>query len=274
MEISQRSEHYGYKEFTLPVDQAGTLRADAMHAWPRGDASLFAFPNDDGSFTGTLIAPFSGPLGFTALDDADSITALFEARFPDVSPQPILHELLDNPVSSLFTFRCRPWVFAGRAALIGDAAHAMVPFLGQGMNAGFEDCTVLMHLLDKHQENFGKALSEFESSRRENCDAVTDMSLEAFEELSQSIGNPKFLFRRGLQQRIQALFPQRYVAPYDLIAFTHTPYSEVRTRIKELEWITDAILDAASPAQLTDEDASDRYIHMVIARQKEFSHAA
>lgn len=273
MEISQRSEHYGYKEFTLPAGQAA-MRADTMHAWPRGDASLFAFPNADGSFTGTLIAPFSGPEGFTSLDEADSISAFFEARFPDVSPHSVIHELLDNPVNSLFTFRCRPWVFAGRAALIGDAAHAMVPFLGQGMNAGFEDCTVLMDLLDKHQEDFGKALSDFEPSRRENCEAVTDMSLKAFEELSQSIGNPRFLFRRSLQQRIQALFPQRYAAPYDLIAFTHTPYSEVRTRIQELEQITDAILDVASPALLTDEDASARYIHMVIDRQKGLCHAA
>jgi kynurenine 3-monooxygenase len=274
MEISQRSEHYGYKEFTLSGGQALSLRADTMHAWPRGDASLFAFPNADGSFTGTLIAPFNGHKGFSSLDDARSITALFDTLFPDVSPDAFIHELLDNPASSLFTFRCRPWVFAGRAALIGDAAHAMVPFLGQGMNAGFEDCSALMDLLDKHHEDFARALPEFESSRRDNCEAVTDMSLQAFEELSQSIGNPEFLFRRSLQQRIQTLFPQRYAAPYDLIAFTHTPYAEVKARIDELERLTDAILDAASPALLMDEDASDRYIHMVIDRQKEFSHAA
>ncbi len=157
---------HGYKELTIPAGPDGSFRLDphALHIWPRGSFMMIALPNQDGSFTGTLFWPFEGPNSFAALRSADAVEAHFRVQFPDVVPLiPTLgRDFLDNPTGALVTIRCQPWHWDGRVVLLGDACHAVVPFLGQGMNAAFEDCTVLADCLDRHTDR-AAAFAAYES---------------------------------------------------------------------------------------------------------------
>ncbi|WEF31548.1 FAD-dependent oxidoreductase [Pseudoduganella chitinolytica] len=265
-------EPFGYKEFTMHAPHATALAADAMHAWPRGAVSLFAFPNPDRSFTATLLAPFEGPDSFASLRTREDMARVFAARFPDVDPAPFFGELLGNPVNSLVTVRSAPWTLAGRLALVGDAAHAMVPFLGQGMNAGFEDCMVLVELLERHGDDFQAALGHYETLRKPHGDAVTTMSSAAFDELTRQISEPGFHLRKQLERMLHRLYPERFVPPYQLIAFTHVPYADVLHQIGELDAVTDELLrhaDARSEQAATVESL----IHSVISRLPRGNHA-
>lgn len=243
LDFAQSYERFGYKELTLSAEQAQSLERDAMHAWPRGEVSLFGFPNLDGSFTATLLAPFDGPRGFGALRTPEDVTRLFKSSFPDVAPAALAEELPQKPTSSLVTIRCSPWTFGGRVALIGDSAHAMVPFLGQGMNAGFEDCTVLNELLDHFDDDFSLALGEYERARRPQADAVTTLSSRAFEELTAGLAAPRFQLKQKVEHALHRLEPERFVPPYQLIAFTNLPYVEVMRRIAEQDALVEQLVE-------------------------------
>lgn len=263
MHYTQSYEPYGYKELTIPATLAQGLQPDAMHAWPRGEVSLFAFPNHDGTCTGTLLAPVDGPSGFSSLHSVDDVHRLFAARLPDVDPTPLMTELLGTPYSSLVSIRCARWVM-GRLALIGDAAHAMVPFLGQGMNAGFEDCTVLCDLLDAHDEDFGTVLPLYERLRQPNCDAVTTMSARAFDELTRQVADPRFHVRKHLEQKVHRLQPERFVPPYEHIAFTHAPYAAVLKNIAELDALVDALMQDPGIESTWDTAGVEQRIHTLL----------
>lgn len=265
---SQSYEPFGYKELTIPEPLGCTLASDAMHAWPRGEVSLFAFPNPDGSFTATLLAPFDGPDGFASMRSGDDVRRIFAARFPDVDPEPLIQEVLQNPCSSLVSVRCAPWVIGGRLALIGDAAHAMVPFLGQGMNAGFEDCAVLCELLDRHNEDFAAVLPLYDALRRPNCDAVTTMSSRAFDELTRQVADPRFHIRKRLEQRIHDLAPERFVPPYEHIAFTHTPYAEVLENIGELDHLVSQLMRDPDVERMWDTPQAERRIRALLQPER------
>lgn len=226
-DYSQEYLRYGYKEFILPAELCGQLDNFTMHTWPRKQLSLFAFPNLDGSFTATLVAPFEGEPSFTQLRTPRDLVRLCRERFPDVPTEPFEGECFSNPISSLVTIRCAPWTHGERIALIGDAAHAMVPFLGQGMNAGFEDCTVLDSLLDQHGEDWSTVLREYDRRRKPDCDAVTEMSLRNFTELTELVANPRFLLLKKLEHKIHRLYPDRFIPVYMMVAFTHIPYSQI-----------------------------------------------
>jgi kynurenine 3-monooxygenase len=244
-DYSQDYLAHGYKELTIPPAADGTFRMEphALHIWPRGSFMMIALPNADRSFTCTLFWPFEGPHGFAALTTEASVLDYFRDQFPDVVP--LIPDLgaafVANPTGSLMTVRCRPWHFDGRVALVGDACHAVVPFLGQGMNAAFEDCTVLMQCLERRADR-GQALAEYERLRKNHVDALADMCVENFVEMRDKVGWPVFRLRKKLQVILHALFPNWYVPLYTMIEFTRIPYAEARRRARRQDWIVRGLL--------------------------------
>lgn len=223
---------HGYKELTIPANSDGSWKLDknALHIWPRARYMLIALPNHDGSFTCTLFLPFDsafeGETSFHALRTPEDVTQCFARLFPDVVP--IMPTLLDDffyhPTSSLVTIRCAPWTFEDKAMLIGDAAHAIVPFYGQGMNAGFEDCRVFDELLTKHNDSWQDAMHEYQFVRKPNSDAIARLAMENFIEMSERVSDPKFLLRKKIEQQLHAKYGDSFVPVYSMVTFSHIPY--------------------------------------------------
>jgi kynurenine 3-monooxygenase len=219
---------YGYKELHLPPDEAGRHRLDpnALHIWPRGKFMLIALPNTDGSFTCTLFLPFEGPHSFVSLSDEAAVPAFLSAHFPDLDP--LLPELVKdfqrNPTAGLMTVRCSPWHFNGKVLLLGDASHAIVPFFGQGMNAGFEDCTILSELMDTYQEDWPSIMAHFNRQRIPDANAIADLALENFIEMRDKVADPQFLLWKKVEKFLQDRYPDRYRSVYSMVSFSHVPY--------------------------------------------------
>src|SRR6478752_1925935 len=215
--FSQEYLDYGYKELTLPAAPGGKhlLEPHALHIWPRGNYMLIALPNVDGTFACILFLPFEGRDSFEQLNTRSSVEGFFQSRFPDAfSLMPQLEEnFFANPTGAMVTVKCSPW-HAKDALLLGDAAHAIVPFFGQGINCGFEDCTVLLELIDRYGADWNKVFSEFECARRENTDAIADLAIENFVEMRDRVGDPRFLFRKKVEFALQEKYPQRFVPKY------------------------------------------------------------
>ncbi len=235
---------HGYKELTIPAGAGGGFRLDkhALHIWPRGSFMMIALPNQDGSFTCTLFWPFEGPNSFAVLNNAEAIRAFFQRQFPDVVPLiPTLPEdFLHNPTGALVTIRCQPWHWGERVVLIGDACHAVVPFLGQGMNAAFEDCTVLCACLARHA-NRQNALASYEALRKEHLDTLADLCIENFLEMRDRVGSRLFVFRKKVAILLHRLFPRWYVPLYVLIEFTRIPYADAVRRARRQDWVVRVI---------------------------------
>jgi kynurenine 3-monooxygenase len=218
---------HGYKELTIPAGPGGAFRMEkhALHIWPRGSFMLIALPNEDGSFTCTLFLPFEGPVSFASLDSPGKLTAFFEEQFPDaVSLIPELtHDFFQNPTGSMVTVKSTPWQVGGQALVLGDAAHAIVPFFGQGMNCGFEDCGVLDALLERHSR-WEEAFSEFFRLRKPNADAIADMAVENFIEMRDRTASPRFLLEKQVEKVLLNAFPGRFLSRYTLVSFSRVPY--------------------------------------------------
>jgi kynurenine 3-monooxygenase len=244
-DYSQDYLTHGYKELTIPPGPGGTfpMEPHALHIWPRGSFMMIALPNRDGSFTCTLFFPFEGPNSFAALTTEAAVVAYFRDQFPDAVPliPDLGSSFLVNPTGSLVTVRCRPWHVGGRVALVGDACHAVVPFLGQGMNAAFEDCTVLLQCLERYGEDRGWALAEYERLRKEHVDALADLCVENFVEMRDKVGSPVFRLRKKLAVFLHALFPRWYLPLYTVIEFTRIPYADARRRAKRQDWVVRGI---------------------------------
>jgi kynurenine 3-monooxygenase len=221
---------HGYKELCIPAGEGGAfnLEKNVLHIWPRESFMLIALPNPDGSFTLTLFFPFEGAVSFDALKTEREILSFFRATFPDVTAQmpSLLQDFLTNPTSSLVTVKCFPWV-KNKTLLIGDAAHAIVPFYGQGMNAGFEDCRVLNQLLDQHEDNWETVLPAFQQQRKPDADAIAQLALDNFVEMRDLVGDADFLLRKKIEARLHELFPERWIPLYGMVTFhENIRYSE------------------------------------------------
>ena len=237
--LSQEYLDYGYKELTIPSTAGGkhALGKHALHIWPRGNCMLIALPNVDGTFGCILFLPFKGVDSFEQLTTDSSIKNFFQSRFPDaLQLMPDLsNNFFANPTGVMVTVKCAPWHEEGQALLLGDAAHAIVPFFGQGINCGFEDCTVLLGLLDRHGLDWKRIFCAFEEARKINTDAIADLAIENFVEMRDRVADPLFLFRKKVELALESRHPDRFVPKYAMVTFHRIPYSTalIRGRLQD-----------------------------------------
>ncbi|TAE00056.1 MAG: FAD-dependent monooxygenase [Bacteroidetes bacterium] len=237
----------GYKELLIPAGKNGEflLEKNALHICPRGKFMLIALPNFDGSFTCTLFLSFeSGEHHFANLTTEKAVLDFMQTHFPDISAliPNLCEQFFQNPTGAMLTVRASSWVYENRFALIGDAAHAIVPFYGQGMNAGFEDCRILNELLDKYSENLEQVFTDYQAVRIKDSAAIADLALNNFVEMRDKTADPKFLLQKKIEAKIHQLFPKKWLPLYSMVTFSHIPYSEAQKIGFEQEEIMQKIM--------------------------------
>jgi kynurenine 3-monooxygenase len=227
---------HGYKELTIPpaADGGWRMEKEALHIWPRKSFMMIALPNPDGSFTCTLFWEFSGPRSFETTKTDDDVRRFFDEEFPDAVPllPTLLEDFRENPTGSLVTIRCAPWSYQDKVALVGDAAHAVVPFYGQGMNAAFEDCVVLDECVAEFPESRERAFAEYFSRRKENADALADLAVHNFIEMRDKTASKTFRAKKKLDHLLEGLLPGIYLPLYTMVTFTRIPYAEAARRAR------------------------------------------
>lgn len=242
---------YGYKELSIPPrDGEFALDPGALHIWPRGSSMMIALPNPDKSFTCTLFWPYGGTASFASLSSPAAIMRHFQRVYPDVPPlaPDLVSDYQHNPVGLLGTVRCHPWQAHGRVALLGDAAHAIVPFYGQGANAAFEDVVELDRCLEEAGGDWARALPLFQSRRQANSEAIAQMALDNFVEMRDRVASPVFQFQKKVEHTLERALPGRYVSRYELVSFTTTPYAEVQRRVRHQRRVLAATIGGAALA--------------------------
>jgi kynurenine 3-monooxygenase len=220
---------HGYKELTIPPAPDGRwqMEKEALHIWPRKSFMMIALPNPDGSFTCTLFWEFKGPRSFESTKTDDDVRRFFDEEFSDAVPlmPSLLEDYRANPTGSLVTIRCAPWYYKDKVALVGDAAHAVVPFYGQGMNAAFEDCVVLDECLAKFSDNRQRAFAEYFAKRKENADALANLAVDNFIEMRDKTASKTFRAKKKLDHFLEGLLPGIYLPLYTMVTFTRIPYA-------------------------------------------------
>jgi len=267
---SQTYLEHGYKELHIPPNADGSFKMEknALHIWPRKSFMLIALPNLDGSFTVTLFLAFEGEYSFTNLTDKKSVLDFFNQHFPDVVQMmpDLAEDFFTNPTSSLATFRCYPWSLENKVLLIGDAAHGIVPFYGQGMNAGFEDCTILNNMMNEFKDDWQKIIPTFQKTRKPDADAVGELALRNFIEMRDLVADKKFVLRKKIEKLLHERHPDKYLPLYAMVTFSEMPYSKALAigkaqdaffeKIGELENI-EAQLQTSTGATLIDKWMDD-----------------
>lgn len=227
---------HGYKELTISPGLDGSWRMDknALHIWPRKSFMMIALPNPDGSFTCTLFWEYEGPRSFATAKADDDVRRFFDEEFPDAVPlmPQLLEEFRSNPTGSLVTIQCAPWYYRDKVALVGDAAHAVVPFYGQGMNAAFEDCVVLDECLAKFPDDRERAFAEYFLKRKENADALAALAIGNFIEMRDKTASRTFRAKKKLDHLLEAALPSVYLPLYTMVTFTRMPYAEAARRAR------------------------------------------
>jgi kynurenine 3-monooxygenase len=239
---------HGYKELTIPPAANGSwvMEKNALHIWPRKSFMMIALPNPDGSFTCTLFWDLKGPRSFETTTTDDQVRRFFDEEFPDAVPlmPSLLEDFRENPTGSLVTIRCAPWYYKDKVALVGDAAHAVVPFYGQGMNAAFEDCVVLDECLSEFPNNRERAFAEYFSRRKENADALANLAVENFIEMRDKTASKAFRAKKKLDHLLEGLLPGIYLPLYTMVTFTRMPYAQAARRARLQDRIVYASLAA------------------------------
>ena len=229
---------YGYKELVIPATASGgfAMEKEALHIWPRKNYMVIALPNIDGSFTVTLFYPHKGPESFETLTTPEAVTAFFAQQFPDaLELMPDLAEVFfNNPTGAMVTVKAAPWHIGDQLMLMGDAAHAIVPFFGQGMNCGFEDCSTFGELLDAHTGDWQRLFEMLEAARKPNSDAIADMALENFVEMRDTVADAKFQLKKQIGFALEARFPGRFIPRYAMVVF-HPEISYARAKSLGME---------------------------------------
>jgi kynurenine 3-monooxygenase len=237
---------HGYKELTIPPAPDGSWRMEknALHIWPRKSFMMIALPNPDGSFTCTLFWEFKGPRSFETTTTDDDVRRFFDEEFPDAVPlmPTLVEDFRENPTGSLVTIRCAPWFYKDKVALVGDAAHAVVPFYGQGMNAAFEDCVVLDECLAAFPGNRERAFTEYFQRRKENADALADLAVANFIEMRDKTASKTFRAKKKLDHWLEAALPGIYLPLYTMVTFTRMPYAQAARRARVQDGIIYSVL--------------------------------
>lgn len=255
-DFSQTYESYGYKELTIPAGPNGSWNIDksALHIWPRRSFMMIALPNLDGSFTCTLFTSHKGENSFDKLQTEKEVEDFFQMNFPSALKHlpDLKKDFFANPIGALVTMRCYPWVYRN-TALIGDAAHAIVPFYGQGMNCGFEDVRILDEILEATNENWTEALDQYQHSRKPNADAIADLALYNYIEMRDLSAQPEFQLRLKIEKKIAAHFPGRFNTLYSMVTFDQVPYAEAQSRANEQGKLLDIIMQTEDIARRWDD---------------------
>ena len=232
------NQHYidcGYKELIIPAGKNGEFLLDknTLHIWPRGSFMMIALPNPDGNFTCTLFLPFEGEKSFSNLKTDKQVEDFFKSEFSDAFTlmPTLISDFKTNATASLVTVKCAPWVFDNKIGLIGDAAHAIVPFYGQGMNCGFEDCVVLNELIEKHNDDWDIIFPEYEQLRKPDGDAIADLAIANFVEMRDKTADPKFILQKKIEAKFSQHYPDKWIPLYSMV--TYSPHIRYSTALKE-----------------------------------------
>jgi kynurenine 3-monooxygenase len=264
-DFSQEFLNYGYKELTIPAGPNGTHRMDpnALHIWPRGSYMLIALPNVDGTFACILFLPFEGENSFDKVDSEAKLRTFFQACFADALPlmPGMLPQFFQNPTGSMVTIKCSPWQVHGKVLLLGDAAHAIVPFFGQGMNCAFEDCTCFLGLLDKHGPDWPRLFSRFEEMRKSNTDAIADLANDNFLEMRDKVADPRFLLRKKMELALEAKYPSLFIPKYAMVTFHRIPYSVARSRGETQDQILSELCESIGSVDEINWAKADALVH-------------
>lgn len=266
---SQYYIEHGYKELTIPAGPNGDYLMDknALHIWPRGTYMLIALPNIDGSFTCIFFFPFEGEPSFASLTNEEKVAAFFRQQFGDVVPlmPNLAPEFFSNPTGAMVTIKCEPWHVMGKMALLGDAAHAIVPFFGQGVNCAFEDCSIMNECLAKYGADWERVFDEYENLRKVNSDAIADLALENFLEMRDLVADERFLFRKKVEQSLEQRYPEIFIPKYSMVTFHRIPYSVALTRGKIQDEILAELCGQAGDLHALDWQRADRLVQEKLA---------
>ncbi|AIM59489.1 FAD-dependent oxidoreductase [Cellulophaga lytica] len=267
-DYSQEFIKVGYKELSILPNEDGTHKLDkhSFHIWPRGKFMLIAMPNIDGSFTCTLFMPFEGEISFESITNKAEAKDFFSTHFPNVMPDldNLIGDFFKNPTSAMVTMKCFPWTYWDKAVLVGDSAHAIVPFYGQGMNAGFEDIYVLANMLKKYPDNWTLAFEEYEKERKPNTDAIAELSYRNFVEMSSKTADPMFLLQKKIEKKFAAEYPEKWLPVYSRVTFSNRPYAEALALGDEQEAIMKKIMQLPNIEEKWDsEEVTNKIIELL-----------
>jgi len=263
--FSQTYENYGYKELEIVPAANGGFQMDvnSLHIWPRTSFLMIALPNPGGNFTCTLFMPFEGEVSLEKLNTKEAVMSFFETYFSDVLPMMpnLVDDFFNNSTGNLTTMRCYPWV-KNKVALMGDSAHAIVPFYGQGMNCSFEDCVVLDQCIDEFHGDWTKILDAYQKSRKPNADAIASLALQNFIEMRDLVGSAEFLHKKHVEHDLVVLYPDKYKSQYERTTFSNDNYLDA------LNWgaKNDALLEHIISEKLEDKVNDAQFMEQLFAK--------
>jgi kynurenine 3-monooxygenase len=271
-DYSQDFIDVGYKELTILPNLDGSHKLDknSFHIWPRGEFMFIAMPNLDGSFTCTLFMPFEGETSFESIKTKAGARTFFESHFPNVRHDidNLTEDFFKNPTSAMVTMKCYPWTYWDKIALVGDSAHAVVPFYGQGMNAGFEDIFVLNQMIGKYGDDWERIFQEYQKERKPNADAIAELSYRNFLEMSSKTADPKFLLQKKIEKRLADRHPDKWIPAYSRVTFSDRPYAEALAEGDAQEEIMREVMQMPDIEQKWDSDEVEGHILGLLQGQR------